>query len=108
MAEKVLAGLHQQAEQLLQDETQAQQLQELLSGMVGAIGGHLYDYIMDKHATHVARALLVVIAGKDVLSPVAKKKHQQQHGEGEEGGEGAAAGGGAAGGASQQVCLRVC
>lgn len=50
----------------------------VLSGMVGAIGSNLFDYIMDKHATHVARALLVVIAGRDVLSPVAKKKQQQQ------------------------------
>jgi hypothetical protein len=50
---------------------------------------------MDKHATHVARALLVVIAGRDVLSPVNKKKQhqqQQQHAEGEEGPEGAAEG----------------
>jgi hypothetical protein len=51
---------------------------------------------MDKHATHVARALLVVIAGRDVLSPVNKKKQhqqqQQQQLEGEEGPEDAAEG----------------
>eukprot|EP00879_Flechtneria_rotunda_P022286 GHRR01023514.1.p1 GENE.GHRR01023514.1~~GHRR01023514.1.p1 ORF type:complete len:288 (+),score=127.52 GHRR01023514.1:96-959(+) len=91
VAEKTLAGLHKQADHL--DEQQAADLQELLSAMVGAIGSHLYDYIMDKHATHVARALLVVIAGRDVLSPVAKKKQQQQQQfEEEEGTEGAAAG----------------
>jgi hypothetical protein len=50
---------------------------------------------MDKHATHVARALLVVLAGRDVLSPVAKKKQQQQQQQAEgqqEGGEAAAEG----------------
>jgi hypothetical protein len=173
VAEKVLAGLHQQAEELIAAEAEdgtaaaaaaaaedaedgnaaaaAGTLEALLGSMVGAIGeaavllllllvrkfcikvmlrlmvklctslqvrcasvllllqllitlfsccavlsagGHLFDYIMDKHATHVARALLVVIAGRDVLSPVAKKKqHQhQQHGEGEEGQEAAAEG----------------
>jgi hypothetical protein len=47
----------------------------MLDAMVGAIGGHLLDYLMDRHATHVARALLVVIAGSDdVLSPTSKKK----------------------------------
>lgn len=76
MAEKVLAGLHFQAEQL--DDEQLQLLEQLLSDMVGAIGANLFDYIMDKHATHVARALLVAVTGRDVLSPAGKKQKQQQ------------------------------
>jgi hypothetical protein len=45
------------------------------------------DYATDKHATHVARALLVVVTGWDVLTPPGKKQRQrqrQQQGGGEE------------------------
>jgi hypothetical protein len=55
-------GLDAQAAQL--DEATDQELQELLGQLVTAFGDQLYEYIMDKHATHVARRLLCVIVGR--------------------------------------------
>jgi hypothetical protein len=119
VAEKVLAWLHQAAmaaeaeaaagaqhdngdEQHEQEEEQAaaaapaetlDALRQLLDELLDAVEPHLVDYATDKHATHVARALLVVLTGRDVLTPAGKKQAQraklvQQQGGGEDGGDG--------------------
>jgi hypothetical protein len=62
-------------------------VETLLEALVSAVESHIVDYATDKHATHVARALLVVVAGRDVLTPPGKKQRQrqrQQQGGGEE------------------------
>jgi hypothetical protein len=103
VSEKVLAWLHAAAKSAAEaaaadgsssDPAAADVdgLETLLDSLVTALEPHIVDYATDKHATHVARALLVVVAGKDVLTPPGKKqrqrqKEQQQYGggEGEEG-----------------------
>lgn len=104
MSEKVLAWLHAAAQSAAEAPAAAADgssdpaaadikgLETLLDSLVAALEPHIVDYATDKHATHVARALLVVVAGKDVLTPPGKKqrqrqKEQQQYGggEGEEG-----------------------
>jgi len=73
-----------------------QDLEPLLESLVAAVEPHIVDYATDRHATHVARALLVVLAGRDVLTPPGKKQRQRQQqqqggfeGEDGEGGSGA-------------------
>ena len=62
VAEKILLGLDAAADRL--DETDAAALEELLGRLVGAMGDQMYDYMMDKHATHVARRVLCVVVGR--------------------------------------------
>jgi hypothetical protein len=52
-------------------------LQQLLGGLLDVIEPQLFDYATDKHATHVVRALLVVLVGRDMLTPPGKKQQQQ-------------------------------
>lgn len=98
VAEKVLAWIHAAAETAgaadsseptaAADGTEApQDIEALLESLVSAVEPHIVDYATDKHATHVARALLVVVTGRDVLTPPGKKQRQrqrQQQGGGEE------------------------
>ncbi len=41
--------------------------QDILSEIVSEITGDLYDYVMDRNASHVVRRLLCVISGKNLL-----------------------------------------
>jgi hypothetical protein len=110
VSEKVLAWLHAAAATAATaaaDEdgssgssSSIEGLEQLLESLVAAVEPHIVDYATDKHATHVARALLVAVTGRDVLTPPGKKQRQRQQqaqqggsGEGEEG---------AAGGQQQQ------
>lgn len=79
----------------LSDEDAAA-LAALLGDLAGALGDSLYDYLMDRHATHVARALLRVAAGRDVV-PASKQGKQKQR----DGGGGGAGAAGARGGVAK-------
>lgn len=100
VSEKVLAWLHAaaaaSAAAAAADEdggssSSIEGLEPLLESLVAAVEPHIVDYATDKHATHVARALLVAVTGRDVLTPPGKKQRQRQQqqqgggGEGEEG-----------------------
>ncbi len=60
-----MEGLHGQADSMSQEE--ADELEALLDQLLEALKDSLQEYIQDKHATHVPRRLLCVIAGRDVL-----------------------------------------
>lgn len=98
VAEKILAWIHAAASTAgavdgsdpaaATDGYEASEgVETLLEALVSAVEPHIVDYATDKHATHVARALLVVVTGRDVLTPPGKKQRQrqrQQQGGGEE------------------------
>ena len=44
---------------------------QLLAEACNSICEHLYDFITNRYATHVARRLLCIVAGRNVL-PLAK------------------------------------
>ena len=72
---------------------------QVLGKVTEAVAENLYDMAVHKYATHVARRLLSVLAGREV-APAPGRKQQQQHaavaaGDGDEG-EGGAGGGGTA------------
>jgi len=73
-------------------EEDAAALEQLLDALAGALGDQLYDYLMDRHATHVARALLRVGAGRDVVPASKQGKQKQQDGKSRGGGGGGAGG----------------
>ncbi len=76
MAEGLLQRIGAAADAGLSDEDAAA-AEELMSSLAAALGDQLYDYLMDRHATHVARALLRVAAGRDVV-PASKQGKQKQ------------------------------
>jgi hypothetical protein len=92
VAEGFLQRLGAAADEGLSEED-TQELEALLASLAGAIGDQMYDYLMDRHATHVARALLRVAAGRDVV-PASKQGKQKQRDRG--------AGGAGPGGARQR------
>ena len=100
VAEGILHRLGAAADAGLADDDAAA-LDELLDGLARAVGDQLHDYLMDRHATHVARALLRVAAGRDVV-PASKQGRAKQQEQREAGGGGSGGGGfGAAAGAAQ-------
>lgn len=48
--------------------------QEILLQVVNEITGALYDYVMDRNASHVVRRLLCVIAGRNLLDGKSKNR----------------------------------
>ena len=62
---------------------------QTLAKVTGAVSENLYDMAVHKYATHVARRLLSVLAGRDVAPAPGRKQQQQaqQHAEGEAGEE---------------------
>lgn len=105
VAEGILQRLGAAADHGLGEEDAAA-LDELLDGLARAVGDQLHDYLMDRHATHVARALLRVAAGRDVVpaSKQGKAKQQEQRGAAG-GGQQGRWGGGGGGGPPQQAAL---
>jgi hypothetical protein len=91
VAEGFLARLGAAADAGLAEDDAAA-LDALLDALAGAIGDQLYDYLMDRHATHVARALLRVAAGRDVV-PASKQGKAKAAEKGGGGGRGAGGGG---------------
>lgn len=87
VAEKVLSALAAHEANGGLPEKIAEQLEALLALLVDAVRDHLHDYILDRYATHLARQLLCVLAGRDVLPPPGKKQQQWQHVPQEAGGE---------------------
>ncbi|KIY97090.1 puf protein [Monoraphidium neglectum] len=77
VAEALLSrlGAAAAAGQLSGDDAAA--LEGLLDGLAAVVGDQLHDYLMDRHATHVARALLRAAAGRDVV-PASKQGKQKQ------------------------------
>lgn len=51
---------------------------QVLTLLTDAVCPHLYQYITDKFATHAARRLLCLLAGRNVLPPPSKQQQQQQ------------------------------
>lgn len=92
VAEALLERLGGAYDAGLSDED-ASALTTLLDSLAGAVGDQLYDYLMDRHATHVARALLRVAAGRDVV-PASKQGKVKQQEKAAQRGDGAAGGGG--------------
>jgi hypothetical protein len=103
VTEKVLAWLHAAAKAAAAaDGSDIEGLDTLLDALVSGVEPHIVDYATDKHATHVARALLVVVTGRDVLTPPGKKQRQRQQQQQQQGGGGAEGEEGQAGGQQQQ------
>lgn len=51
--------------------------QETIGRLVTALLDYLYDYVSDKFATHVARRLVVLVSGRNVL-PANKQQDKKQ------------------------------
>lgn len=49
------------------DEAGYEQAEEVIGQLVSNMLDYLYDYIMDKFATHVARRLVCLVTGRNVL-----------------------------------------
>ncbi|GAB4813915.1 hypothetical protein N2152v2_000961 [Parachlorella kessleri] len=71
------------------DEDGYSTIEQTLSKVTDAVSDNLYDMAVHKYATHVARRLLSVLAGRDVAPAPGRKQQQQaqQHAEGEAGEE---------------------
>ncbi|GAX84255.1 hypothetical protein CEUSTIGMA_g11678.t1 [Chlamydomonas eustigma] len=67
VVEKMLIALDKSWEGLPPD--QQEQTNKLLDSIQQTICSQLYEYITDRYATHVARRLLCVAAGRNVLPP---------------------------------------
>lgn len=108
VTEKVLAWLHAAAKAAAAaDGSDIEGLDTLLDALVTGVEPHIVDYATDKHATHVARALLVVVTGRDVLTPPGKKQRQRQQQQQQQGAGGAEGEEGHSGGQQQQQQQKV-
>jgi hypothetical protein len=54
--------------------------QDILSEIVTKITGDLYDYVMDRNASHVVRRLLCVIAGRNLIDGKNKGRAESDFG----------------------------
>ncbi|KAL0051826.1 hypothetical protein WJX82_002725 [Trebouxia sp. C0006] len=75
-------------EAVLEQLTNAQQdaalegpaIEELLTEACNNVCEHLYDFLTNRYATHVARRLLCIIAGRNVLPLAAKSQNKKSKG----------------------------
>ncbi|GIL74790.1 hypothetical protein Vretimale_2348 [Volvox reticuliferus] len=75
VVEKLLIRLESQLDVLTQEEYD--EFHQVMKLLTDSICPHLYDYVTDRFATHVARRLLCLLAGRNVLPPPSKQRQQQ-------------------------------